>query len=269
MNSASLRHARAGDPSLDQWFTPFWAAEELVHDAIGSLGTVSICEPACGNGAFLCAIPPEYAAFGVEIDPVAAAAARENSGREVLVGDFWEISLQNRPVEVILGNPPFKTTTIAHFLDRAHEILPEGGLAAFILPGYSFQTPSRVTGWMNRFQIDVNLIPRTLFPGISKDLVWAKFRKGGPKLYRGLMLFAEQRDIELMRRSIRGALERPGTWREAVRLALESLGGEASLSAIYDMITPERRVSQHWQPKVRQILQIHFSNRGRGRWALA
>lgn len=83
------------------------------------------------------------------------------------------------------------------------------------------------------------------------------------------MLFTEQRDIEMMRRDFRGALERPGSWRETVRIALESLGGEASLGAIYDMITPERRVSQHWQPKVRQILQLHFSNRGRGRWAIA
>lgn len=262
--------ARSGDPKLDQWFTPFWAAEELIYDAIGDLGEVSVCEPSCGNGSFLCAIPPEYAAFGVEIDPIVAEAARENSGREVLVGDFRSIDLENRPVQVILGNPPFKTSTIAGFLDRAHQLLPEGGLLAFILPGYSFQTPSRVMGWMDRFQIDVNLIPRTLFPGISKDLVWAKFRKGGPKLYRGLMLFAEQRDVEMMRRSIRHALERPGTWREAVRVALESLGGEASLPAIYDMIAPERRAGRaHWQPKVRQILQLHFHSRGAGRWSLA
>lgn len=255
-------------PGVDQWFTPFWAAEELVADALSGLGRVSILEPACGSGSFLTAFPDDCPAFGVEIDPNLVPIARANSGREVLLGDFRTVDLTGRDVEAVIGNPPFGIPTVEQFLDRAHGLLPEDGLVAMILPAYAFQTPNRVGRWMERFSIDVKLIPRTLFPRLSKSLVWAKYRKQGTRRYVGLMLFAEQRDVEQMRPAIREALCGPGTWREAVRRALESLGGEGSLASIYDVITPERRVSRHWQPKVRQILQLYHRPVDRGRWAL-
>lgn len=262
--------ARSGDRTLDQWFTPFWAAEELVDDAMRGLGPVSVCEPACGTGAFLSAIPGSCEAFGVDIDPAVIPAAIANSGREVLLGDFRTIDLTGRAVHLVIGNPPFGVRTFGGFIDRAHDLLPGGGMVAMILPGYAFQTPSVVTRWMGRFSISVNVLPRTLFPRISKTLLWVKYRKHAEgRSFHGMLLFGEQRDVELMRPAIREALIRAGTWREAVRLALESLGGEASLPAIYDMITPERRrVSRHWQPKVRQILQQNHRAVDRGRWAL-
>jgi site-specific DNA-methyltransferase (adenine-specific) len=260
--------ARAGDPLHDQWFTPFWAAEELVADALRSLGSVSIVEPACGTGAFLSAIPPHLPAFGVDIDPAVVRAAVANSGREVIVGDFRTVDLSGREVQLVIGNPPFPMATVEGFMQRSHQLLPDGGMVAMILPAFAFQTPSRVARWMDHYSIDVSLIPRTLFGKIAQALVWAKFIKGGQRRFHGLMLFAEQRDIEQMRPMFREALAGPGTWREAVRRALEALGGEASLSAIYDLITPERRVSQHWQPKVRQTLQLHHRPVERGRWAL-
>lgn len=262
--------AREGDASLSQWFTPHWVAEELVDDALRGLGHVSVVEPSCGNGAFLTAIPKSMPAFGVDIDPRVVAAAVANSGREVLVGDFRTIDLAQRQYEVAIGNPPFDMDIVDGFLSRAHRDLPEDGLIAMILPSYAFQTPSRVARWMDSFSIDVNLIPRTLFPGISKPLVWAKYTKTAKRRFSGLMLFSETRDIEAMRPAIREALAGPGTWREAVRCALSSLGGEASLKAIYDAICPERRSSTHWQPKIRQTLQRGgFTPLGNGRWALA
>lgn len=262
--------SRSGDPALDQWFTPFWAAEELVDDALRGLGTVSVCEPACGTGAFLAAIPGACPAFGVDIDPAVIPAAVANSGREVLLGDFRRVDLAGREVQLVIGNPPFGLRTIQGFIERSHGLLPEGGMVAMILPGHTFQTPSVVTRWMERFSIDIKVIPRTLFPRLSKTLLWVKYRKvAGDRTFHGMMLFGEQRDVELMRPMMREALIRAGTWREAVRLALEALGGEASLPAIYDMITPERqRVSRHWQPKVRQVLQLHHRPIERGRWAL-
>src|SRR3546814_9324930 len=52
------RNARSGNAALSQFFTPFWVAEELVHDALRNLGTdIHIAEPSCGTGAFLAAIP--------------------------------------------------------------------------------------------------------------------------------------------------------------------------------------------------------------------
>src|SRR3546814_10037197 len=101
------------------------------------------------------------------------------------------------------------------FLDRAHQILPDDGLVAMVLPAYAFQTPSRVSTWMDRFAIDVNMIPRTLFPGLSKPLLWAKYTKTSQRRFSGIMLFAETRDFEQMRPSIRHAFARPVPLRES------------------------------------------------------
>lgn len=62
------------------------------------------------------------------------------------------------------------------------------------------------------------------------------------------------------------------TWRSVIRLALMKLGGQATLSHIYeevskvagDLITN----NANWQAKVRQKLQIHYTNVERGVWAL-
>lgn len=260
--------ARSGDANLSQFFTPFWVAEELVDDALRGLGHVSVVEPSCGTGAFLTAIPKKCSAFGVDIDPAVIPAAIANSGREVLLGDFRTVDLGSRRPELMIGNPPFEVEIIEGFLDRAHDILPDDGLVAMVLPAYAFQTPSRVARWMDRFAIDVNMIPRTLFPGLSKPLVWAKYTKTAQRRFSGLMLFAETRDIENMRPAIRNALAAPGTWREAVRLALESLGGQASVQSIYDAISPERRSANHWREKIRQTLQRGFEPLGNGRWTI-
>ncbi len=260
--------ARSGDSSLSQWFTPFWAAEELVDDALRDLGHVSVLEPSCGTGAFLTAIPRSMPALGIDIDPRVVAAAVANSGREVRVGDFRTIDLQGHKPELIIGNPPFEMDVINGFLDRARRELPEDGMIAMVLPAYAFQTPRQVSRWMEMYSIDVNMIPRTLFPGLSKPLVWAKYRRSSMRTFSGMMLFAETRQIENMRPAIREALAAPGTWRSAVSTALASLGGEASVSAIYDAMAPERRSGDHWRPKVRQTLQRGFLPKGRGRWSL-
>lgn len=260
--------ARSGDAALSQWFTPFWVAEELVDDALKGMGHVSVVEPSCGTGAFLTAIPKCLPAIGVDVDPRVVAAAIANSGREVIVGDFRTNDLRGFRPEVIVGNPPFEMDVINGFLDRANEILPEDGLVAIVLPAYAFQTPRQVCRWMEMFSIDVNMIPRTLFPDLSKPLVWAKYRKQRMRTFSGMMLFAETRSIENMKPAIREALARPGTWREAVRSALQSLGGQASVQSIYDAIAPERRQSEHWRPKIRQTLQRGFTPIGEGRWAL-
>lgn len=262
------RDARSGDPTLSQWFTPFWVAEELVDDALRGMGAARVLEPSCGTGAFLTAVPDANAALGIDLDPRVVAAAVANSGREVLVGDFRTHDLNGFRPEVIVGNPPFEMEIINGFLDRAHEILPEDGLIALVLPAYAFQTPSQVSRWMDMFSIDVNMIPRTLFPGLSKPLVWAKCTKTAARCFSGMMLFAETRAIEMMRSDVRRALDAPGTWREAVGTALRSLGGEGSVSSIYDAMAPERRQTDHWKPKVRQTLQRGFRPLGNGRWTL-
>lgn len=262
------RSDRSGDPGLAQWFTPFWVAEELVDDALRGMGDVSVLEPSCGTGAFLSAVPSRMEAVGIDIDPRVVSAAVSNSGRKVMVGDFRTHDLEGYRPQAIIGNPPFDMGTVNGFLDRAHRLLPEDGLIAMVLPAYAFQTPSQVSRWMDMFSIDVNMIPRTLFPGLSKPLVWAKCTKTSVRRFSGMMLFAETRAIEGMNGAVRRALDGPGTWRQAVGVALESLGGEASVASICDAMAPERRRSQHWRPKIRQTLQRGFVPLGDGRWGM-
>lgn len=61
---------------LNQFFTPAWAADLLVQRYFGDLQpSDNVLEPACGDGRFLMAIPPEVQAVGVEIDQAMAEAA--------------------------------------------------------------------------------------------------------------------------------------------------------------------------------------------------
>lgn len=66
-----------------------------------------------------------------------------------------------------------------------------------------------------------------------------------------------------------------GTWKAMVQTVLCSLGGKASLAAIYERMAkdaPDRIAgSQHWRAKVRQVVQLHaeFRQVERGVWALS
>ncbi|MAM83258.1 MAG: SAM-dependent methyltransferase [Acidobacteria bacterium] len=253
---------------LSQWFTPFWAAEELMAHALEEKKAHFVLEPSCGSGSFLTAIPSDLDALGVEIDPVAAEKARTNSQRRVIIGNFKTVDLEGFEPDLVIGNPPFDVATISAFVDRAGRILPDDGMIAMILPAYAFQTPSRVTEWMDAYSLDIDALPRTLFPGLSKPLVWARFRKTAQRLHRGLLLFRRTRAIEEADKNVKGALGAAGTWRNAVDQALRSVGGKAHLRTIYDRIDPQRRASEHWQPKVRQTLQRGFTSLGNGVWAL-
>lgn len=258
-----------GDPELHQWFTPFWAAEMFANDVLDGLGQVGVIEPSCGTGSFLSAIPQHLPAYGVDIDPDIAAVAKANSGRQVIIGDFRSIELPEQDVSVVLGNPPFSMPIIDGFIDRSYSILPDDGVAAFILPAHVFSTAGRVMEWNERFSLDVKTIPRSLFSRISMPLVWAKFIKTRRRTMIGLMLFAEQAAVENMPRSVRARLAGPGTWREAVQHALEALGGLASLSDIYQAVEPRRPTrNQFWRDKVRQTLGLYFQRVDDKRWTL-
>lgn len=62
------------------------------------------------------------------------------------------------------------------------------------------------------------------------------------------------------------------TWRSVIRLALMKLGGQATLSRIYEEVSKVAGDliinNENWQAKVRQKLQIHYTNVERGVWAL-
>lgn len=254
---------------LGQWFTPSWTAEMLAEDALAGYGTAGVIEPSCGHGAFLSCVPDANDAVGVDIDPVAAATAREITGRTVLVGDYSTAQVDVKNLAVIMGNPPFRMDIIDAFVRRSHELLPKDGLLALILPTHVLSTTPRVQRWRSMFSIEQRAIPRSLFPRISLPLAWTRFVKDERRTLVGFMLFDEQHDITSMPKAIRKALGRPGTWREAVGIALHSLGGSAELSEIYRAVEPRRPSNnQWWKDKVRQTAALYFERVGKHRFAL-
>src|ERR1700740_2356633 len=104
--------------NLHQWFTPEWAAEELVAKFFPYLSAGHlVIEPSCGRGAFLKAVPAVTEAIGVEIDPEIVEEARKNTGRRIICGAFVSIPLPM--ASAIVGNPPFDMKTVDRFLSKA------------------------------------------------------------------------------------------------------------------------------------------------------
>lgn len=260
------------NPELGQYFTPMWAAEALVERYFSHLTSRDcVIEPSCGEGAFLNAIPAEVPAFGVEIDPMLAARARANTGRSVIQGDFRTVPITLQPTAMI-ANPPFNVKLIDGFLDRAHELLPDGALAGLIVPAYVLQTPSRVERYNRDWSMSAELIPRTLFQRLSKPLVFCLFRKDRQRTLVGMALYNEARSLDHLSPAYAAAVREVSgsAWRTAVLQVLANLGGESDLQTIYRAME-RRRPSQQswWKDKVRQVVQQRpFVRTGEARYAI-
>ena len=258
----NLFQAPNAQRDLHQWFTPFWAAEAIIEQEFGWLraGHRAV-EPSCGDGAFLCAMPRDVEAIGVEIDPVQAARARRNSGREVLLGNFLELPLELfGSVQAVIGNPPFESKAVAAFLDRSAQLLTEGGEAGFILPAYILQTSSKVAQLGSQFSIRSSLLPRNLFPRLKLPLVFVKFTKERHRRLFGFLLYREAQEIASIQKCWKTQLaagrDTRGAWYPVVRDVLTALGGEADLATIYASIEGKRPTpNPAWREKVRQVLQ--------------
>lgn len=243
------------NPALSQYYTPSWAADLLVEDVLKGLGRVTVLEPSCGDGSLLGAIPPEFGALGVEIDPVMANQARRRTGREVLCDDLRTVDLDGRDFEAIVANPPFEADIIDDLVARAYDILPEDGVIGLVLPAHIPASSMRIERWGARFAMETRLLPRNLFPRLTLPLVWNRMVKTRKRTLVGLFLFDEQSDISSMPDAARRTLQNGGTWRDVVEDALTSLGGHASLREIYAAVEPRRRSpNPFWKDKVRQIL---------------
>ncbi|WP_425953285.1 class I SAM-dependent methyltransferase [Ralstonia pseudosolanacearum] len=259
---------------LGQYPTPGWVAEALFERHFADLGSHDrVIEPACGPGDFLGVIPAEVRAVGVEIDPEVADRARRRTGREVITGDFCTVALPIEPT-VILGNPPFKLSLIDRFLERAYQILPEGGRVGFLLPAYAFQTAARVAGYAQRWSIFQEMIPRNIYEGLKLPLVFALFGKDRVRKLIGFALYQEAADVQQFPQTYRQLLS-TGTgpvWLRVVEHALDRLGGEAELGRIYAELEKNCPTdTRWWKEKVRQTLRRYaarFTVTGKGRYAL-
>lgn len=258
---------------LGQYPTAVWVAEALVARHFGGLdGSDFVVEPACGPGAFLCAIPREVPAIGIDIDPKMVSIAREVTGREVYQGDFRTLELHMEPT-VILGNPPFKMDLVDGFLDRAYRLLPEGGRCGLILPSCAFQTASRVAGYAEKWSLQQEMIPRNIFPKLSLPLVFAIFSKDRRRTLVGFALYRELADIQQLPSVYRKLLSAVtgSVWVTVVEEALRRLGDEADLPLLYAEIEGERPTrTKFWREQVRKVLRQYpdrFRPTGRGRYA--
>lgn len=257
---------------LGQYFTPDWAAQALLEQYYPDLGAAhAVLEPSCGTGAFLKVIPDAVTAVGVEIDPDLAQIARERSGRLVIVGDFLEAELPVQPTHVI-GNPPFKSSLVSAFLEKAWTLLPDEGHCGLILPAFCLQTPSAVERLSKRWHIAQDMLPRNLFPRLSRPCCFVRFTKGPSRGLVGFALYHEARAIQLLEKRYREALahSRGSVWEAVTRLALQRLGGSAKLERIYAEIEGRRPTTNpYWKEKVRQTLQKIGRRVGPGEWTVA
>lgn len=265
-------------PELDQWFTPAWAAEAIIDQEFGWLRPGDrVIEPSCGDGAFLCALPPGVEALGIEIDPVMAQRARENSGRDVITGNFLSLPMEQLgQAAAIVGNPPFQSDVVARFVDRSAELLVEGGVAGLILPAYIFQASSKVEMLSEKFSIRQSMLPRNLFPRLKLPLVFATFTKEKHRKLFGFLLYREAQEINAVAKCWKPLLVSGrgtrGAWYPVVHEILTALGGEATLESVYNAVQLRRPTENcHWKEKVRQVLQHpkRFRRTAPGRYALA
>jgi hypothetical protein len=253
-------------PGLDQYPTPAWVAECLVRENLADLDRHDVvCDPTCGPGRFLQAVPHYVQAFGIEIAPNLAQTARDLTGRLVLTGDFFATELPARPT-VFLGNPPFQLSLVDRLLDRAHSLLDAEGRVALVLPAYAFQTAKRVVRYSESWSLQQQMIPRNIYHGLSKPLVFAIFRKDKRRVMLGFSLYHETAFVQSLPADVQDQLrEGPATWEQLVVNAIRENGGEASLPAIYEYVCSRRPTANpNWKAQVRKICQVKGQRLSRG-----
>jgi predicted RNA methylase len=243
---------------LSQFPTPVWAAELLVSRYFGDLNANDrVCEPFCGPGSFLMALPDEVQAVGYEIDPRTAAIARINTSRRIVEGDFLAAKIDFQPTAFI-SNPPFNLRVIDAMLDRAHDVLPDGGRVGLILPAYAFQTAERVVGYAKQWSLAQDMIPRNIYPGLSLPLMFATFRKAQVRTMVGLALYHETTDVLSLKKQYREVINSVGksVWKATIAKALAALGGRAHLEAIFAEVEGRKpTATRWWREQIRKVLR--------------
>lgn len=259
--------------ALDQYFTPSWAAELLVARHFSDLDESStVWEPCAGDGRFLMAVPGHVNAFGTEIDPAAAMQARDNSGRLVLAADFRDVVLPEKPTAII-SNPPFRLSLVQQLLDRAAHEMDFGARVGLLLPVYMFQTAATVMNLARTWSIGQELVPRDIYAGLQKPLLWATFTKERDTALTGFYLYQETAALRALRREYRerfiGNGSRANVWRETIAAALQILGGRGTLKQIYGVVENDRPTGNTWwREQIRKQAARWFHRVGQGEYSL-
>jgi site-specific DNA-methyltransferase (adenine-specific) len=124
-----------------------------------------------------------------------------------------------------------------------------------------------------RFSIAQELLPRNLFDGMTKPIMWCTFKKERRTVLSGFFLYAETDALSGMHKDLRalllGNLSTAHCWRDAVELALKACGGSATLAQLYACFDGRQPTSNPWwREKIRQIAGKHFHRVRPGEFAL-
>lgn len=123
---------------LQFYRTPDAVAQRIVQD-LAIIRHENILEPSCGDGALLRALQnrirhtgSKAQLFGVEFDGARAQQCRD-AGFNVLTANFLTWETQRR-FDLIVMNPPFYGTHYFKHIEKAWELLEDGGQLVAILP---------------------------------------------------------------------------------------------------------------------------------------
>jgi site-specific DNA-methyltransferase (adenine-specific) len=216
-------------------------------------------EPTCGDGAILGQIPADVEAFGVEIDPVLAAAARASTHRTIIVGDVLDLDLPT--LDAVVGNPPFQQTFVEALFGKMHGALVEGGRMVLRLSAHLFQTSVTVARYADSFALDIELLPRDVYPRLRLPLVVATMRKVSDRRIVGIAFAREVADLRGFPAEYRLVLQRSRTnvYVAACEKALRAIGRPATVEEIAQRVEGARPTrTEHWRAAIRRALQESF-----------
>lgn len=163
MRGPQTSDAAARRKQLGAWYTPADLVDHVVAtvlDGIGGGRSITVLDPACGDGAFLAgvrrALGDAAVLTGVDVDLSAIqAAAISVPGAELAHADALRFDWGGRSFDLVVGNPPFLNQMAAAttrggrsrfgggpYADAAAEFLamavslarPDGGRVAMVLP---------------------------------------------------------------------------------------------------------------------------------------
>lgn len=259
---------RPREKSLSQYLTPPWASSLLVEQFFPELSATSfVLEPTCGEGSFLSALPECVPAIGVEIDPMLAERARENTGRTIHVADALEFTPEC-DVSHVIGNIPFSTHFLDSLLEKALDYTQDSARVGLILSAHQMQTSSRVVRWAKNYSISSFMLPRDIYKGLSKPLVFGIFTKEVQRAMIGMALFFETAELKQLPKEIQRIFNSQGrgsVWGRVIEAALIACGGTASLQQIYRYVEPRRPTNNpKWQNQIRKVVRQHFVPLGSG-----
>lgn len=186
--------------------------------------------------------------------------------------------------EGVNDNDASRCLSVDHFLEHTHVMLMNQREATKSGGHYvSLIGDMRSQGKFFSFQADmINMMPKdelvsvtikaqhntmsggrryggTFIPILHEYiLVWSKKSKS-------MFLVSYDKAVELRKRIA-------ANWRVAIRMAMIELGGKAALSDIYEQVEAVAcnliAKNKHWKAKIRQLLQVHYTNVERGVWAV-